>query len=196
MKIQSLFYTAAICLGVAGCGGNSHKDSEALADSANTTLDSLHSKKYPDSHRVLSGPDAKFAVAAYGGGLAEVELAQLAQEKAQNQQVKDFAGMMIKDHTDANVQLKQIADAHKVVMPAGISAKAQKLKAELSAKSGADFDKAYVDAMVDDHQKDIETFDQALNVIKYPDLQTYARQTLPVLKKHLGAVQQIKSTLK
>jgi len=196
MKVQNIIFAAAACLMLGGCGGNSHKDSEALADSANTTMDSLHSKTYPDSHRVLSGPDAKFAVAAYGGGLAEVALGKLAQERASNQQVKDFGAMMVKDHSAANDKLKQIADAHKVVMPAGITAEAQALKKDLEAKSGADFDKAYVDAMVKDHEEDIKEFQEAQNVIRYPDLRDFNQQTTPVLQKHLDAIKKIQSQMK
>jgi putative membrane protein len=179
----------------AGCG-NTHKDSTAKADSINATNDSAN-KKYPGSPATeVSGDDAKFAVIAASGGMAEVELGKLAQQKAENAQVKDFGAMMVQDHSKANAALTDIAKSKNIALPASLGTDEQKLKADLEAKSGADFDKAYVQAMLDDHEKDIKDFEQASKNVKYPEMAAFINQTLPVLKKHLAAIQQIHDQMK
>jgi len=173
-----------------GCG-HAPKDSMANADSTNSAHDSAD-KKYPSpwGHEV-SGDDAKFAVAAANGGMAEVELGKLAQQKAQNAKVKDFGAMMVQDHSKANAELMDLAKSKKIALPDSIGADEQKLKAELASKSGADFDKAYMQAMLDDHKKDIDDFEHARKIVKYPEMSAFIDKTLPVLKKHLAAIQQI-----
>lgn len=191
MKKQMIII-AAMGLLLAGCG-NSRRDSKRFADSINKSVDSAHSKTNPTSGRTLSKPDADFAVAAYNGGMAEVELGQLAQQRGVSAQVKDFGAMMMRDHSAADIKLKQMADAHKITLPANISLEEQQLKKELSRQTGSDFDKAYLAAMVKDHEQDIKDFEQAQNIITYPDLIDFNKNTLPVLRKHLDAIKKIQS---
>jgi len=66
----------------------------------------------------------------------------------------------------------------------------------LSAKSGADFDKAYVSNMIDDHKEDIKEFEDAAKNVKDPDLKAFAVKTLPTLKMHLDAIQKIHDSMK
>lgn len=196
MKTSHFFFAAMAALLIQSCGSKSQKDSKALADSANKSVDSVHSKVRPTNDRTLSGPDAKFAVAAYNGGLSEVMLGNLAQRKAVSQQVKDFGTMMVSDHSKANAELKTVADRHMLTLPDSAGVAEQKLRTELSGKSGADFDKAYVEAMVKDHEEDIKDFTDAQKILKYDDLLAFNQKTLPVLQKHLAAIKNIKKQLK
>jgi putative membrane protein len=196
MKNVYFLFAATAMLAIQSCGGKSNRDAKAVADSTNTSLDSIHSKTNPTTGRTLSGPDAKFAVAAYNGGLAEVNLGRLARQKAVNQQVKDFGAMMVEDHSKANAELKTIAEHHFVTLPDSAGAAEQQLMRELSAKSGSDFDKAYVEAMVKDHEEDIKSFNAAQATLTYDDLRAFNKKTLPVLQKHLDAIKSIQSQLK
>jgi putative membrane protein len=135
-------------------------------------------------------------VAAANGGMAEVELGKLAQEKASNQAVKDFGAMMIKDHSKANEEMKAISKSKNITLPTTLGADEQKVKDELSAKSGSEFDKAYIDDMVEDHKKDIKEFEAASNKLTDPELKAFAVKTLPTLKMHLASVQKIQAQLK
>jgi putative membrane protein len=89
--------------------------------------------------------------AAYAGH-AEVQLGQLAAQKGQNAQVKQFGQMMVTDHTKAGNELKQAVQAADFQVPSDTDEKHKKLYQELSAKSGAEFDRAYMDAMVKGHE--------------------------------------------
>lgn len=172
------------------------KDSTALADSANHERDSTNKNGVGGYVNQLSEDDTKFAVAAANGGMEEVELGTLAREKAADARVKEFGTMMVDDHSKANAKLMQIAKDHQITMPTALNAEAQKMKDELSSKSGAEFDKAYVTAMVNDHEKDISEFERAYKVAKYDDLRAFIGETLPVLRKHLDHIKEIQQQLK
>ncbi|MDP9079661.1 MAG: DUF4142 domain-containing protein [Bacteroidota bacterium] len=181
----------AACL-VQACSG--HKDSKESADSTNTAK--ADTAKKDSSIAAVDKDDAKFAVAAANGGMAEVELGQLAQQKAANAKVKDFGAMMVTDHTKANDEMKALAKSKGITLPVAIDTDEQKVKDDLSAKSGADFDKAYVSNMIDDHKKDIKEFEDASKNCKDADLKAFAINTLPTLKMHLDAIQKIHDSMK
>lgn len=191
-KLMYIGLIAGVACLVQACGGN--KDSKASADSANTAK--ADTAKKDSSASAVDKDDAKFAVAAANGGMAEVELGALAQEKAGNAKVKDFGSMMVKDHSKANDEMKALAKSKGITLPDSIDSKEKKVKSDLSAKSGADFDKAYVSNMIDDHKEDIKEFEDAAKNVKDPDLKAFAVKTLPTLKMHLDAIQKIHDSMK
>ena len=133
----------------------------------------------------LSASDQVFAKKAAQGGMAEVQLGQLATTKASSQKVKDFGRKMIDDHSKANDQLKSIASANNITLPTTVSAKDQALMNRLSKLSGAAFDKAYTAAMVKDHQTDVAEFQAESNSGQNSALKDFATSTLPTLQEHL-----------
>lgn len=135
--------------------------------------------------------DASFALEAANGGMAEVELGKLAQEKAADAKIKEFASMMVTDHSKATEELKAIAAAKQITLPTVPNPDKQTIKKELSAKSGDDFDKAYVAEMVKDHQMDINLFEQAQKTLQGPELKQFVEKTLPVLRKHMDHIESI-----
>jgi len=173
---------------------NGPKDSKESADSANTAK--ADTAKKDSTASAVNKDDAKFAVTAANGGMAEVELGTLAQQKATNPKVKDFGAMMVSDHSKANEELKALAKAKGITLPTAIDTDEQKVKDDLSSKTGADFDKAYVSNMIDDHKKDIKEFEDASNNCKDADLKAFAAKTLPTLKMHLDAIQKIHDSMK
>ena len=104
--------------------------------------------------------------------------------------------MMVKDHSAANSKLIALAKKKGISLADSLSEFEQKTKVKLAAKSGKDFDKAYVDDMIEDHQKDIQEFSNACKSLKDPELKAFANETLPVLKMHLAAIQKVKAGLK
>jgi predicted outer membrane protein len=87
--------------------------------------------------------------------MAEIQLGQLAVERAQDPQVKQFAQTMVDDHTKSQEQLKTVASSQNIPFPSALDDKHQKLHDKLAKLQGAEFDRAYMDAMVDGH-KDAE----------------------------------------
>ena len=102
----------------------------------------------------LTSAEKTFITKAAKGNLAEVELGKLASEKSHNQQIKDFGQQMVTDHSKANDNLKPIADSNDVQWSTKLTGEPKALYDKLSTLSGAAFDKTYVNAMVEDHQKD------------------------------------------
>jgi putative membrane protein len=130
--------------------------------------------------------DSKFVKEASAGGLAEVELGHLAQQKGQNQAVKDFGQHMVSDHTKANEELKAAAAGENMPVSTSLSASAAALKLKLEALSGATFDKSYMSAMVKDHQEDIAAFEKEASSGQNAKIKSFASKTLPTLGDHLA----------
>lgn len=132
--------------------------------------------------------DNDFAVKAANGGMLEMEVARLAREKSQNSEVKAFAAMMLTDHQKANDELKALAGRKNITLPARLGDDEQKHVDELAKLSGTEFDKKYVDLMVDDHEEDVKLFKKAADDADDADLKAYAAKTLPTLQKHLERI--------
>jgi|SRR5215472_3668230 putative membrane protein len=143
----------------------------------------------------LDSTDRKFVTAAAAGGLAEVQLGQLAQTKGSNQAVRDFGSQMVKDHSNANDQLKGIASNKGVAVADKMNAKDQALYDRLSKLSGSQFDRAYMDAMVRDHREDVSEFRRESRAGKDTDVKTFASSTLPTLEHHLQMAEQAQKQL-
>lgn len=130
-----------------------------------------------------------FAMKAANGGMLEVELGRLAQEKAQSQDVKDFGAMLVKDHTKASEELKTLATLKNITLPATLGEDEQKDVNDLTKLSGKEFDKKFVSMMVDDHKDDIDLFKKAAEDKETDsEIKAFAAKTLPTLQKHLDAV--------
>ena len=140
--------------------------------------------------------DQNFVEKAAIGGLAEVQLGNLAQQKAASDQVRPFGMRMVQDHTKANDELKQIASSKGVQLPTALDSKHQKLADKLSKMTGADFDKAYMSDMVSDHKEDISDFKKEANGGKDADIKAFAAKTLPTLEDHLKMAQQTNDAVK
>jgi putative membrane protein len=175
---------------VAFACNNEASDSVDKADSANEAKNDNNQTPASDQ------ASADFLVKAADGGMAEVECGQLAQSKATNAKVKSFASMMVNDHTGANSQVKSLAAARNITLPTSVSNEHKEKKDDLSKKSGADFDKAYMDLMVDDHQKTINLFEKASGDVNDAEVKTFADNTLPKLRMHLDSAKAIRSSIK
>jgi len=195
---MKLLYTsiAAVCLSItiASCGSgtgnadsvdNAKKINDSVAATAKDTASTAQERVPVDKK------DADFAVEAANGGMEEVAMGQVAQTNAASQRVKDFGAMMVKDHSEAGDKLKQLAQQKNIALPSSLADKEQKMLADLQKKTGKDFDKAYMNMMLDDHKKDIKEFQGASVDCKDSDLKNFASTTLPVLQKHLDSVKAI-----
>ena len=152
-------------------------------------------KPQADQATAATGADATFVKKAAEGGIAEVALAKLAQEKASNADVKSFAAKLEKDHSQANDGLKDVASKKNITLATAPAKNHQALHDKLAKLSGAEFDKAYVAAMVDDHQKDVREFSRVASSNGDADVKAFATKTLPTLKEHLQQAQDLSKAL-
>jgi putative membrane protein len=143
----------------------------------------------PDGGSVIS--DQTFLKEAAEGGLAEVELGQLAVEKSSNEDVKRFAQLMVEDHGKANEDLKQLATQKGVSLPSEPTAKQRAKKEQLSKLSGDEFDRAYMSDMLKDHKADIAAFEKESDSGNDSDIKRFASQALPTLRAHLKQAESV-----
>ena len=139
----------------------------------------------------FSMDDQKFMKQAADGGMAEVELGQLAVQKASSNEVKEFGQRMVDDHGKANQELKTLAGEKGVTLPSQPTAKHELTKEKLSKLSGDEFDKAYMAEMLKDHKKDVAEFRRESQNAKDGDVKKFAAQTLPTLEDHLKQAQSL-----
>ncbi|UKT65259.1 DUF4142 domain-containing protein [Pedobacter mucosus] len=177
-----------------GCSSGP-KDAKESADSLNKTKDTT-SNEMATGGIAVDESDSKFATEAATGGMAEVALGKLALEKSTNAQVKEFATMMVNDHGKANAELMTLAQTKNITLPADVDDEHKKKMADLTKLTGANFDKEYVSAMVDGHEKTLKLMQDEAKDGKDAELKTFASNTAPVVQTHLTMIKKIHDSMK
>jgi putative membrane protein len=144
----------------------------------------------------LAPADMHFAMAAAGSGMFEVEVSRMAAAKATVPAVRNFAQMLVHQHTMANNELIAVLHRKGVTPPAALPAHLRSQLRQLSGMSGASFDNAYIRMVgLQDHQQDIATFERAIPRLGDRDLRGWAEKNLPVLQMHLREAQDVAGLL-
>jgi putative membrane protein len=132
-----------------------------------------------------------FVSKAIHGGMMEVAAGKLAASKGQRSDVKAFGARMVKDHSTANTKLMTLLRSRGIPynVPRAMNA------AMLNQSKGDKFDRAYVQMMVKDHEKDVAMFQKAAQSLPDSDVKAFAAQTLPILKEHLAMIKSIATHL-
>jgi putative membrane protein len=134
----------------------------------------------------------KFIKEAIQGNLAEVAVGKLAQQKGANEGVRSFGAMLVSDHSAANDKALSVAQSMGMSPPTEPTAKQKATYDRLSKLSGAQFDREFAKAMVQDHQNDIREFEKEAKKTNDPAAE-FAKSTLPTLHKHLEEAQALAS---
>ena len=135
--------------------------------------------------RMRDPADSTFINEAASGGMMEVQLGKIAQEKASSPDVKAFGQRMVDDHSKANDRLRALAQEHGVTLKESLPREHQKMVDQLSNLSGPAFDRAYMSAMVKDHVEDVAKFRREAKRAEQTPAKEFAAETLPVLESHL-----------
>src|ERR1700744_1349112 len=194
MKKTILLFVPAIALGILqGCSGSK---SSSSSDSSSVKTDSTKVTAVSSADSTSAMSDTTFASKAAVGGMAEVALGKMAAAKGASKEVKDFGNMMVMDHGKANDELKAIAQKKNITLPAGLDAEHQAKSDSLSKLSGKDFDKGYVDVMIEGHKKTLALMQSEAANGKDAELKAFAAKTAPVVQMHLDHIQKIHDSLK
>lgn len=138
------------------------------------------------SDRFNSGsPDQEFVLAAADGGMLEVKLGELATKNATMPKCKDYAKMMIKDHTEVNGELIALARKKQITIPEELSTAKQQVYDSLAATTGEQFDMLYMNMMIASHEETIGLFQAESSGGQDPDFKKWANSKIPALKHHL-----------
>jgi putative membrane protein len=116
---------------------------------------------------------------------AEIALAEIAQQKAANSEVKQYAQQLRDDHQQAAQQLQTLAQAHNVKLDQELSFTQKHTQDRFQKLSGAEFDKEYSKQMLQDHVKTIGKYDKAAQSLEEADVKEFARSMIPKLQQHL-----------
>ncbi|NJK87264.1 MAG: DUF4142 domain-containing protein [Bacteroidales bacterium] len=122
---------------------------------------------------------------AYLSSLFEIQLGQLAKQKALSQHVQNYGLLMERDHKEVNEELKRILINASLSVPQSITKKQQKTLDKLSKKSGNDFDQSYMELMIEDHMSNIKYFESVQSQAADPELKRWIENTLLLLRDHL-----------
>lgn len=161
-------------------GGTSTTSSQETGTSSSASASSQSSS----TTSTLSQEDQQFLKEAVQGGMAEVQMGRLASQKGQSEAVKQLGQKLVQDHTKANQELKQLASKKGVTLTSEPGTEHKGALDHLRSLQGQEFDKAFTQHAVQDHQKDIQKFEKA-SQSQDPEIKAFAAKTLPVLKQHL-----------
>lgn len=203
-KLITLTATIGLfALFMTGCPGNATNGNMNSNRMANTNMNTnmnansnaMNSNMSNSNNEVSSTAD-QFMTEAAQGGMMEVELGKLAASKAQNPEVKAFGQRMVVDHGKAGDELKALAAKKNIELPKELSGGMKAEVERLSKLSGAEFDKEYVKLMVDDHDEDLEAFQDQADDGKDPDVKAFAAKYAPVIKSHYDTIKKISDNMK
>ena len=148
------------------------------------------------SAQPVSDTAKQFMMTAAAAGNTEVQASQVALTMAKSDRVKNFANMMVNDHTNANNELKSMATRMNVTLPDSVMPKQHTELESLRKTQAKNFDKQYMDMMVKDHKEAVGLFQKGSQNLDNTDLKTWASNTLPKLQMHLDSAQAIQKSVK
>jgi putative membrane protein len=148
-----------------------------------------------DRTPIVSPAAQDFLMKAAEGDLSEIEMARIALQKSSNKDVRDYANMMQSDHTRALEDLTDLMKDKNVSQPGRVPPDVQKDIDIMNGLSGPEFDREFINRMVEDHKKTIEMFQERAAVVQDRDVKKYAEDLLPKLEMHLEKGQRLQSKL-
>lgn len=135
--------------------------------------------------------DRQFAAEAAAGNEAELKFATLAKQKAESDPVKDYAAMLVEDHTKAGEELKQITEEAGLSLDAALPEEALKAHEEMATLSGVEFERAFMEKMVSDHEKAVALYEKQASEGQHEALKQFAAGKVDALRTHLDQARQI-----
>lgn len=144
-----------------------------------------------DKGKAKSADSQHFVMETARSNMAEIQLGQLAEQRATSADVKNYARRMVDDHTKANSELREIANDKNITIPTDLDSKQKSEYERMSKLSGANFDRAYMERVEKHHRKDVAYFEKQANEGTDNDVKQWAQRTLPTLRKHLEMAHQV-----
>lgn len=187
-----ILFAMIIAFSLMACNSQGTRENENNADTTEMN-DQNNTGDMMDNNQ---NKDQEFIEDAAHSGLMEVELGRYAQQNAQNPRVKNYAAMMVKDHSKANDELKALAAQKNITVPTALDDKHMEKMNDMKEKRGAEFDKAYMNEMADEHEKDVDKFKRHAENGNDPDIKAFAAKTLPILLMHQDSAKNIRDFLK
>jgi putative membrane protein len=139
--------------------------------------------------------DRVFVHAAALGGMAEVELGKLAEQRSQNDAVTECARRMVAAHGNAHDRLIGLAKEDGIAVPKEVDEEHKAMRQRLTTANGAEFDLAYLQGQVIEHQKTVQLLEYEIGSGQDTDLKSFAAEILPIVLQHLRAAQALQAEM-
>ena len=162
----------------------------AACQSSEKAANTVQSAAQAQTTASLSTTDASFINAVGKGSIAEVELGRLAQSHATRADVRDFGAQMVSDHTTAGNELATLAQSKQMTPPADMDLDHKAAYDRLSATSGTEFDRSYMQDQLESHTAVVAAFQNEITNGSDADVKAFAQKYLPVVEHHLGMARQ------
>lgn len=170
---------------------NNADDTTETTTTSNTSTDATASTASSTTSVVTDEKSSEFLKKVTNSGMAEVQLAKLAQQKATIEAVKNFASMLERDHTSVNGQINTLAGQRNVALPTAPSDDKQKMYTDMEKMTGKAFDKEYISMMVKAHNDGVALFEDTKTNAADVDVKNFADKTLPTVRMHLDSAKAI-----
>lgn len=177
------------------CGDGSNAD-ESNSDTTATTRNEAEDKNDSAMATKAAEKDAQFVVDVVTSNYGELKLAQLAQKKSSNKEIKNVAKMLETDHSAVLNDLKTLASNKGITIPTEESGQAKDKLKDLSDDKASEFDKEWCETLMDNHKNSISKFENAANDLSDPDLKNFANTVLPKLRMHHDQLMECHKKLK
>ena len=142
----------------------------------------------------LSEADRTFVQKAAQSNQLEVEMAKMGQDKAQNEQVKDFARQLEEDHSDALDELQNVARRANLELDKQEDAARASMNDKMGNVTGRQFDSQWISEMIDKHRQGIADFERQ-QATATGELKSFIDKTLPVMRTHLQRAEELQKQL-
>lgn len=188
---------AALVWSCDNSGSSSDTNNDSAGQNANTadTNNANNNGAANTAAAPLNEADRQFVMDAAMADMMEIQSANIAQQNAMSQAVKDYAAMMLRDHTASSSELKPLAASRNVMLSDSLPADARQHMDAMQKMKGKAFDSHYMKMMTDDHSKVISKFENASNTAADPDLKAWATKQLPILRAHLDSAKAIRGRM-
>lgn len=187
--------------GTSGTSGSDSDSTMTTGDTTSSTTTTTMNSGMDTAHNNMAsaGPvsemDKKFMMEAAAGGNTEIGASKIALERSSNDRIKNFANMMIADHTKAGDELKSIASQKNVTLPDSVMPDQHQELEMLRKSTGKSFDRDYVAAMVKDHKATVDKFEMAAQKCDDSNVKAFASKTLPAIKMHLDSAMALQKSM-
>ncbi len=163
----------------------------ALVAGCQSSAEQLGGKSSPN----LPPGENHFLKTIANANQAEIEMSQIALNKSQSAQVRQFAQHMIDDHTQATAQVQQLASQKGFELPTQLDTLHRGMVDEVAARSGTDFDRTFIQDQVRAHQDTIDNTEREADNGSDPDVKALAQKLLPTLRMHLQMAKNVQAAL-
>jgi len=162
----------------------------------NETANEAAAESNTDKFQGQTQRDAEFVYDVIESNYGEIKLAELANQRSRNNQVKQIAQTLLTDHTASLNELKTLAQAKAISIPVEERAASKRKLEDMAGESGEEFDKGWLKEMMGLHDETIEKFEKRMEDTNDAELKAYISKTLPVLRKHHESLEACNEKLK